>query len=150
TAGSDDLGTRDVGVGTHLFEVIEYADERDWDLDFYLACFYRLSDKRRELPLVGGRRHDERFEDADRDRMIKTIQQTPKPCFGFKILAASRKCGSPEQLRGAFEYAFANIKPTDAVIVGMYQEHINQVEMNARLVAEICGAPATSPATSSP
>ncbi|MGD8237448.1 MAG: hypothetical protein PVH68_02755 [Armatimonadota bacterium] len=139
-----------VGVGTHLFEVIEYADEHEWDLDFYLACFYRLSDRRRELPLVAGRRHDEHFEDADRERMVRTIQQTRKPCFGFKILAAGRNCGSPEQVREAFQYAFASIKPTDAVIVGMYQEHINQVEMNARLVAEICGEPVTSPAASSP
>ena len=129
-----------VGVGTHLFEVIEYADEHDWDVDFYLACFYRLSNARRELPAVAGRRHDERYDDADRERMVQTIRQTEKPCFGFKILAANRKCGSPEQVREAFEYAFANIKPTDAVIVGMYQEHMNQVEMNARLVAEICGA----------
>jgi len=130
-----------IGLGTHLFEVIEYADEHGWDLDFYLACFYRLSNARRELPAVAGRRHDERYDDAERDRMVRTIQQTPKPCFAFKILAANRKCDSPEQVREAFEYAFANIKPTDAAIVGMYQEHINQVDMNARIVAEICGPP---------
>jgi hypothetical protein len=131
-----------VGLGTHLFEVIEYADEHDWDVDFYLACFYRLSDEPRESPVVAGaHQKQERYDDVDRARMVQTIQQTPKPCFGFKILAANRKCDSPESVREAFEFAFANIKPTDAVIVGMYQEHINQVEMNANLVAEICGAP---------
>jgi len=132
-----------VGIGTHLFEVIEYAEEHEWDLDFYLACFHRLSDKKRESPVVAGEHQPkERYDDADRGRMVRTIRQTPKPCFAFKILAANRKCGSPEQVREAFEFAFADIKPTDAVIVGMYQEHINQVEMNARIVADICGGTA--------
>jgi hypothetical protein len=31
------------------------------------------------------------------------------------------------------------MKPTDAMIVGMFQEFGNQVEMNARIVRELCG-----------
>ena len=37
-----------------------------------------------------------------------------------------------------FETAFANIKPTDAVIVGMYQQFGDQVGENATIVRQIC------------
>jgi hypothetical protein len=63
-----------------------------------------------------------------------------KPCLGFKIVAANRKCGSPEAVKQAFEYAFANIKPQDAVVVGMFPKYRNQAEENARFVREILGA----------
>src|SRR5271157_5111033 len=29
-----------VGIGTHKPEVVEYAEERGWDVDFYLLCAY--------------------------------------------------------------------------------------------------------------
>ena len=128
-----------VGLGTHLPEVVEYAEEHDWDVDFYLTSLYALTRQRRESPLVSGQQQKQVFYDEDREAMCKVIRATPKPCFAFKILAASRKCATPESVREAFEYAFANIKPTDAVIVGMYQEHANQVAMNAGIVREICG-----------
>jgi len=50
--------------------------------------------------------------------MCETIRRIDKPCVAYKILAAGRN--EPE---AAFEYAFANIKPTDPVCVGVYTEH---------------------------
>lgn len=129
-----------VGLASHLPEVIEYAEEQGWDVDFYLTCFYTLGSEREGSQIVTGRQQREVYDDADRDAMCRVIRATPKPCFAFKILAAGRNCATPEAVREAFEYAFANIKPTDAVIVGMYQEHINQVEMNARIAREILQA----------
>ena len=129
-----------VGLGTHLPEVVEWAEEHAWDVDFYLASLYALTRQRRDSPIVSGRHHEERFCDEDREAMCATIRATPRPCFAFKILAAGRKCATPQQVRDAFAYAFANIKPTDAVIVGMYEEHVNQVAMNAQIVREICGS----------
>ena len=38
-----------VGLGTHIPEVIEYAQEKDWDVDFYMACFHNIG---RRLLLV--------------------------------------------------------------------------------------------------
>ena len=32
-----------VGLGSHIPEVIGYAEERGWDVDFYMTCFYNLS-----------------------------------------------------------------------------------------------------------
>ena len=41
-------------------------------------------------------------------------------CLGFKILAASRNAKTEEGTRKAFEYAYKNMKPNDAVVVGMF------------------------------
>ena len=35
-----------VGLGTHLPEVIEKAEEENWGIDFYMACMYNLRRKR--------------------------------------------------------------------------------------------------------
>ena len=130
-----------VGLGTHRPEVIEHAEEHDWDLDFYMACFYTLGSEQGESPVIREESQPhEAFDDADRERMTATIRATPKTCLGFKIMAANRKCATPEEVRAAFEYAFGHIKPTDGVVVGMYQEHVNQVAMDAGIVAEVCAA----------
>jgi len=128
-----------VGLGTHLPEVVEYAEERGWNVDFYLTCLYALTRQRRGSPVIGEHQSGEVYEDADREAMCRVIRQTPRTCFAFKMLAASRKCGSPEGVREAFEYAFANTKPTDAVIVGMCQDRADQVAMNAGIVREVLG-----------
>ncbi len=78
----------------------------------------------------------ETYDDEDTLRMVKTIQATPKPCLGFKILAAGKKAGTPEERRNAFEFAFTNIKPIDGVVVGMFPKHSPQVAGNAALVRE--------------
>ena len=57
--------------------------------------------------------------------------------IGFKIMAASRNCQTPEATRKAFQFAFDNIKPIDIVDVGMFQKHRNQAEENAAIVAEL-------------
>lgn len=129
-----------VGMGTHLPQVVEYCEEHDWDVDFYMTCMYTLGDHRSADGYVAsGGTPNETYDDADRERMCAVIRATPKPCLAFKVLAANRKCTSPEAIREAFAYVFANVKPTDAVVVGMYQEHLNQVAMNARIVRELCG-----------
>ena len=129
------------GIGTHIPEVIEYCEEHGWETDFYMACFHNLARGYKAAPAVERDAYArEQYQDGDREVMAKTIRQTPKPCLGFKIMSANRKCGSPESVRAAFEYAFANIKPTDGVVVGMFPKYGNQAEENARYVREILGA----------
>jgi len=70
--------------------------------------------------------------------MFKVIQKARKPCLTYKVLAAGRRIESPAQVRQCFETAFNNIKPTDAAIVGMYQQFGDQVGENASYVREIC------------
>lgn len=128
-----------VGLGTHLPQVIEYAEERGWDVDYYMACFYTLGRPRPLNGTLGQFLPGEIYDDADRERMVQTIRATEKTCLAFKILAASRKCGSPEEVRAAFAYALENIKPQDAVVVGMFQRDLNQVAMNSGFVRELLG-----------
>ncbi len=134
------------GVGAHFPEIIEYCEDNDWGVDFYMASFYNVyktSEGWRESYVVSGVRTAETYDDADRDRMVKTIRQTPKPCLGFKILGAGRHAEPANARRMAFEYAFSSIKPTDGVVVGMFPKHRPEVAENAALVREIAAGSGT-------
>jgi hypothetical protein len=124
-----------VGLSTHNPEVIEYTEEKGWDIDFYMACVYResrdhkeLMEIMREVPI------GEMYLPSDVPKMCETISKATKTCLAFKILAAGRTCDTPEQVREAFEFVLGHIKPTDAVIVGMYPRYTDQVKENADLV----------------
>ena len=123
-----------VGLGTHIPEVIEHAEEQGWDVDFYMACLYNLSRAPRESALVSGMHsfEQEQYLPEDRERMCAAIRQTPKTCLAFKILAAGRNCATQEEVGEAFRYAFGQIKAQDAVVVGMYPKHEDQVALNVR------------------
>jgi len=127
-----------VGLGTHMPEVVEYAEERGLDLDFYMACVYNLSKEDRVSSAITGRANEgERYDDADKVKMYKTIRAAGKPCLAFKILAASRKCQSHDTIEAAFREAYANIKPIDGVVVGMFPKHSDQVRQNCDIVKKI-------------
>lgn len=132
-----------VGLATHHPEVIEYAEEKGWDLDFYMACFYNVNRRIRESDIVANRMAieltgeddsvptvDEEFLDDDPPRMVKVIQAVQKQCFAFKILGAGRRCADQEHVRDAFRYAYTNIKPHDVAVVGMWQKHHDEVALN--------------------
>lgn len=123
-----------VGLGTHIPEVIEYAETHDWDVDFYMTCFYNLSRQERESNLVAGKFgvQEEEFLESDPPKMCRVIQQTPKTCLAFKILGASRLCTTQESVQQAFDFAFANIKPKDAVVVGMFPKYLDQISLNVQ------------------
>jgi hypothetical protein len=104
--------------------VIEYAEEHDWDVGFYLACFYIISRIERESALVGGEFVEEPFYAGDPARMCQTIRATPKQCLAFKILGAGRRCTDQDEAAAAFKFAFDNIKSIDAVVVGMYPDQV--------------------------
>ena len=63
--------------------------------------------------------------------MYAAMRGTDKPCLAFKILAAGRLCDRPEWVEAAFAAAYSQIKPNDAVIVGMYPEYEDQIAINA-------------------
>ena len=123
-----------VGLGTHIPEVIEYAEDKGWDIDFYMACMYNISRKPRESALVSGIQDyaREQYLAEDRARMCEVVRQTSKTCLAFKILAASRNCATQGDVQAAFDYAFGHIKAQDAVVVGMYPRDIDQVTLNVQ------------------
>jgi hypothetical protein len=125
------------GLGTHMPEVIEYAEEHEWGVDFYMACVYNISRTDRvSSAITGGANVGEVFDEGDIPIMYRTIRRTPKPCLAFKILGAARRCSSQDSVRACFDEAFANIKDSDAVVVGMYPKTVDQAALNARYTAE--------------
>ena len=77
--------------------------------------------------VVSGKFDDEeRFLERTRRGMYQTIRATTRTCLAFKILAACRRCETQEMVRATFRTAFANIKPPDAVVVGMFDKHLRR------------------------
>ena len=128
-----------VGLSAHNPALIELSEEKGWGVDYYMCCLYYLTRPREEFQkLLGGEVPlGEIYLPSDPPRMFKVIQAARKPCLAYKILAAGRQIESPAQIRQRFETAFKNIKSTDAVIVGMYQQFSDQVGENAAMVREI-------------
>jgi hypothetical protein len=56
----------------------------------------------------------------------------------YKVLAAGRRIGSPAEVRKCFEIALTSCKPSDALIIGMYNQFGDQTAENATMVREIC------------
>ena len=129
-----------VGLSAHNPALIELAEEKNWDVDYYMCCLYYLTRPREEFQKLLGADLPlgEIYLPSDPPRMFKVIHAARKPCLAYKVLAAGRRIGSPAEIRACFEMAFANIKPTDALIVGMYQEFGDQVGDNAAIVRDIC------------
>ncbi len=127
-----DLGIL-AGLSAHNPDVIRNAEDKGWDLDLYMTCFYRVTrnhaeaSKRlgSEIPL------GEVYLPGDPARMCEAVREVKRPCLGFKILAAGRRCDRPKDAEAAFKFAFQNIKPTDAVIVGMFPRFGDQPGQNA-------------------
>ncbi|MER3415533.1 MAG: hypothetical protein C4297_04880 [Gemmataceae bacterium] len=129
-----------VGLSAHNPALIELCEEKAWDVDYYMCCLYYLTRPREELQKILGPDLPlgEIYLPSDPPRMYRVIRATRKPCLIYKVLAAGRRIGSPAEVRRCFEEAFAQIKPTDAAIVGMYNQFGDQVAENARIVREIC------------
>ncbi|MGO8696856.1 MAG: hypothetical protein ACLQVY_03955 [Limisphaerales bacterium] len=131
-----DLGVMG-GLSTHNPAVIHHAEEQGWKPDFYMTAFYRVSRSRDE---VKEELHEaplgEVFLASDPPRMCEAIRQAARPCLAFKILAAGRNCESAPQVSSAFEFAFRNIKRSDAVIVGMFPRFRDEALEDAKLTGQ--------------
>jgi len=115
------------GLAAHFANLHREVLERGFNPDFHVVCFYNCG----SLHAGTG----ERFDPADPPQAVAVIQQIPQPCIAYKILAAGRN--APEE---AFRYAYTHIKPTDAVVVGIYtRHHPTQVADDVALVKRILG-----------
>jgi hypothetical protein len=122
------------GVSAHNPDCIKRIADENWEVDFFMACFYFLT---RKAPPPGAEKAPHtlsvsyQFYADDPLAMAAVVRQVTQPCLAFKILAAGRKCGSDQSVREAFRFAFAQIKPTDGVIVGMYPRFADEIAANA-------------------
>jgi len=153
-----------VAVTSHRPEVFMEIESQGWDVDYYMTCLYKYGRTQAEWekefasnphmmpaeiyhtkepnsPHYGG---ETAFVRGDPPAMYRIIQQTRKPCFVYKLLASGRLCEKPEFVEAAFKECFANIKPTDAVVVGMWDKYEDQYAINAGLVRRYGSNAATS------
>ena len=124
-----------VGLCSHNHEVIDYAESKGWDVDFYQCSFYHSTDG------LKPKQRGEVFEDETRQAMVKTIQQVSKPCIAYKVLAGNRHCQTPADVERALRFAYEHIKPSDVVLVGMWQKYKDQVAENVSFVRKILAPP---------
>jgi hypothetical protein len=131
-----------VGLSAHNPALIELAEEKGWDVDYYMCCLYYLTRPREEYQKLLGADLPlgEIYLPSDPPRMLKVVKATKKPCLVYKVLAAGRRIGSKAEVRESFKFALEKIKPGDAMIVGMYQQFGDQVGENAVMVRELSAA----------
>jgi hypothetical protein len=129
-----------VGLSAHNPALVELAEEKGWNVDYYMCCLYNRTRPREELQKLLGNDLPlgEIYLPSDPPRMFKVVQSVKKPCLIYKVLAAGRRIGSKAEIRECFKVALDNIKAQDALIVGMYQQFGDQVGDNAALVRELC------------
>jgi len=126
------------GVSAHNPDNIRRMADEGWENDFFMTCFHyltKLDDHPEMVPNVTT--IGKAFYKADPEHMTEVIRQVDRPCLGFKILAAGRAGFSSKGVEAAFEYAFKRIKPTDAVIVGMYPRFRDEIKENADLTRRL-------------
>jgi hypothetical protein len=143
-----------VAVTSHRPEVFDIIESQGWDVDYYMTCLYKYGRTPAEWEKSfapnpgmapaelyhsreGTSEHyggETPFVRGDRADMYRIIKQTKKPCFVYKILASGRLCEKEEFVEAAFQETFANIKPSDTVVVGHYTKHLDQYAINAEYV----------------
>jgi hypothetical protein len=126
------------GVSTHNPDNLALVEDSGWENDFYMTCFFYVTRPAEEIEAkLGDQFLGEPFLRDDPKRMTARVRQVKKPCLGFKILGAGRLCGNKKSVERAFEFAYANIKPTDATIVGMFPIFTDEVREDCDLVRRL-------------
>jgi hypothetical protein len=127
------------GVSTHNPEVVDWIESKGWPVDYYMTCLYRVSRTAEETRAIsnGERALGEAFLEKDPARMTAMIRKTSKPCLAFKLLGAGRAGYPREAIEAAFRFAYSNIKPGDACIVGMWPKFKDEIAENCDIVRQI-------------
>ena len=101
------------------------AREKGLGADFNMVCFCNCG-----MVHIG---KGDSYEAEDRGSAVEVISKIPASCLAYKVLAADRN-----DPRKAFRCAFAHIKPTYAVVAGVFtKRHPTQAEEDARIAEEI-------------
>jgi hypothetical protein len=130
-----------VGLSGHNPKEIEYSEEQGWDVDYYMTGLYYMNRSRQTFAsLLGEAPLGEIYLPSDPPKMMAAIRQAKKPCLAYKVLAAGRTINSPAQVRERIAAALDGIKPTDAMIIGLYQRYSDQIGQDAQFVREILGS----------
>lgn len=133
-----DLGIA-AGISTHNPVILDALEAKGWSNEFYMASLHYLSrrpeDWKRDF---GAAPLGEAYFASDPPKMCDAVRRVKKPTLVYKVLAAGRQCGSPKEVRAAFEFAYQNIKPIDATIIGLYPRfYPEQIAEDTKMVRAI-------------
>ena len=136
-----------VGLGTHVPEVIERAEEEDWGVDFYMACMHNARRNREGEAsgfLTGKTKAHIVFYPEDRPVMLETLKKVQKPIIAFKIFGGGQMfVGKTDEerrtlIKNAYEEVFSALKPNDIATIGVFQRDFDQLQENAEIFEEWC------------
>ena len=131
-----DLGAA-AGISTHNPKILATLHEKGFGNEFYMAGLHYLSRHPEDWTAeIGTVPVDEGWIASDPPKMAAAVRQVDKPALVYKVLSAGRKCNSEDQKRKAIAWAYQNIKPVDATIIGLYPRYSNQVAETTQMVRE--------------
>jgi len=150
-----------VAITSHRPEVFDIIESQgNWDVDYYMCCMYKYgrtkAEWEKEFASCPGMAPAEAdtwadnpgtqyygdgslFVRGDPEPMLKVVRQTRKPCWVYKILAGGRLCESPQIVENTYKHILASIKSTDAMVVGMWDKHLDQFAINKEYVIRYGG-----------
>ena len=131
-----DLGIT-AGISTHNPKILTTLHEKGFANDFYMTGLHYLTRHPEDwMKEIGTVPIDEGWIASDPPKMAEAVRKVDKPALVYKVLGAGRKCNSEEQKRQAIAWAYKNIKPIDATIIGLYPRYSDQVTETVKLVRE--------------
>jgi len=125
------------GISTHMPDVVDCVESKGWELDYYMTCVYERHRSREALQKLLGHVPipvGEVYLESDPPRMHAAIRKTKRPCLAFKIMAAGRLSEHADWVEQAFRQTLEGIKPTDGIIIGIYDRYSNQPAEDAGFV----------------
>ena len=124
-------------ISTHNPKILTTLEEKGFASDFYMAGLHYVSRHPEDwMKEIGTLPLDEGWIAADPPRMVEAIRKVSKPTLVYKVLGAGRKCNSEAQKQEAISWAYKNIKPIDATIIGLYPRYSDQVTETIKMVQQ--------------
>jgi len=125
------------GISTHMPAVVETVESKGWEVDYYMTCVYERHRSREDLQKLLGHVPipvGEVYLESDPPRMYQAMRNTKRPCLAFKILAAGRLSEHPSWVENAFRQTLESTKPSDGIIIGIYDKFSDQPAQDAAFV----------------
>ncbi len=120
------------GIAAHQPAAHLEAQRLNLGQEFHLVCFYNLTGRRGRIEVAD---QEEQYLAEDREAAVAALQELERPCLAYKVFAAGRN--DPVD---ALRFAYAHIRSTDAVVMGVYTKHQpDQVAENVRVALACMG-----------
>jgi len=108
------------------------------DPDFQMCSHYNPTDRSNHPEHIA---EGEKWNDADRDQMMKVVATIPRPVVHYKVFAGGNRPVVP-----AFQFLGRVMRPGDIVCIGMFlKDDPDMISKNAALFAEHVASPAPAP-----